>query len=55
MAESLKIMKLQSNTYIDLKDDLALADLIIDGQNLSDQVEVLIILNLIEEVEFHHN
>jgi hypothetical protein len=32
-----------------------LADLIIDGKNLSYQVEILVTLNLIEEVELHHD
>ena len=32
-----------------------MADLIIDGKNLSYQVEILVTLNLIEEVELHHD
>jgi hypothetical protein len=31
-----------------------LADLIIDGKNLSNQVEILVTLNLVEEVKLHH-
>ena len=32
-----------------------MADLIINGKNLSYQVEILVTLNLIEEVELHHD
>ena len=31
-----------------------MADLIIDGKNLSNQVEILVTLNLVEEVKLHH-
>ena len=31
-----------------------MADLIIDGKNLSNQVEILVTLNLFKEVKLHH-
>lgn len=47
--------KARKFAHINLENDLALANFIVDRENLCDNVEILLAVNPVKEVELHHD